>query len=487
MAQIPLFQDNPTKFTNRRRTHTRHYYLYCRVLRRRIRYPTRKHIRWRSQESSSTSYNTSSTIRRTKRARDCLTSTNDSLYDAKTLVSQGRSHEAHGDDIDRLCSRIDPCRQFRLFTHLNSGPVLFPHGLREVDKWVEYTRTFIAAINLSKQGHSTQVVFEPQVSNSGDEHMDVAGSIRKRSVYYPTCLHEMPIVLDSGASTALSPIRSDFINELTPPPIRELTGISGKATMEGIGTVEWTIYDLFGTTRTIRTKACYVPSAGIRLFSPQAYFQEHGEGKYMMTQDRSILTLADGTDLEFPYNQASNLPLMLPTSSMATAGLTFSDRQYLSNPPLLSSFLSVADETNQNITASQKELLLWHWKLGHAGFQWIQHLASIPREPLDGIEYPILKCKQPRVSSCPAPLCTACQLANQHRRGAGTSLETHRKDKANMLRRDERLYPGRKVSIDQYLYGRWSSRPHERQGAYERQVQRWNDLCGSCLCLYSCV
>jgi hypothetical protein len=161
--------------------------------------------------------------------------------------------------------------------------------------------------------------------------------------------------------------------------------------------------------------------------------------------------LADGTDLEFPYNQQSNLPLMLPASSMPTAGLTLSDQRLLTDPPLLTSFLSVADETNQNLTALQKELLLWHWKLGHAGFQWIQHLASIPRKPLDGISYPILKCKQPRVSSCPAPLCTACQLANQHRRGVGTSLETHLKDKTNLLRRDERLYPGRKVSIDQYI------------------------------------
>jgi hypothetical protein len=100
---------------------------------------------------------------------------------------------------------------------------------------------------------------------------------------------------------------------------------------------------------------------------------------------------------------------------------------------LLSSFLSIADETNQNLTASQKELLLWHWKLGHADFQWIQHLTSTPHEPIDGIEYPILKSKQPRILSCPAPLCTACQLSKQNCRGAGTSLERHHKDKDQLL------------------------------------------------------
>jgi hypothetical protein len=74
-----------------------------------------------------------------------------------------------------------------------------------------------------------------------------------------------------------------------------------------------------------------------------------------MTARCSILTIADGSNLEFPYNHGSNLPLMLPSVNQAMAGLTFEDRQYLSQPNLLCSFLSVADETNQNLTASQKD------------------------------------------------------------------------------------------------------------------------------------
>ena len=33
--------------------------------------------------------------------------------------------------------------------------------------------------------------------------------------------------------------------------------------------------------------------------------------------------------------------------------------------------LSVADDSNKNLTGAQKELLLWHWKLGHANLQCI--------------------------------------------------------------------------------------------------------------------
>jgi hypothetical protein len=37
---------------------------------------------------------------------------------------------------------------------------------------------------------------------------------------------------------------------------------------------------------------------------------------------------------------------------------------------------SVAEETNQNITQAQKELLLWHWRLGHIGFELVQRMIS---------------------------------------------------------------------------------------------------------------
>ena len=38
----------------------------------------------------------------------------------------------------------------------------------------------------------------------------------------------------------------------------------------------------------------------------------------------------------------------------------------------------VPTESNQNLTSVQKELLLWHWKLGHANLQWIQTQCRDP-------------------------------------------------------------------------------------------------------------
>jgi hypothetical protein len=101
--------------------------------------------------------------------------------------------------------------------------------------------------------------------------------------------------------------------------------------------------------------------------------------------------------LEFTFNSGNNMPLMLPDSPNI-AGLTLSNVDLLCNQPdLLSSLMSVADETNQNLSPPQKELLLWHWELGHANFNWIQPLASIPSKSTDRKQ--VLLPKHSRLSS----------------------------------------------------------------------------------------
>ena len=77
---------------------------------------------------------------------------------------------------------------------------------------------------------------------------------------------EVPVVIDSGASYSLTPFIEDFVDPLQPANI-DLQGLSSKANVKGEGTVEWSIRDVFGVTRTVRTKAYFVPSATIRLFS----------------------------------------------------------------------------------------------------------------------------------------------------------------------------------------------------------------------------
>jgi hypothetical protein len=80
-------------------------------------------------------------------------------------------------------------------------------------------------------------------------------------------------------------------------------------------------------------------------------------------------SLPDATILRFPYASGSNLPIMFTTQEHNIVGLTYYDLHQLSDPVVTSTYITVADETNQNLTAAQKELLLWHWRLGHIHFK----------------------------------------------------------------------------------------------------------------------
>ncbi|KAI2509642.1 hypothetical protein MHU86_4762 [Fragilaria crotonensis] len=187
-----------------------------------------------------------------------------------------------------------------------------------------------------------------------------------------------PIVIDSGASVSITPNINDFVNGIHPTQLSDLKGLEGATKVHGQGIVEWTVFDLMDVVRTIRTTAYYVPSATIRLFSPQSYFQESNSGSYLMDAHTTRLTLRDGTQLIFPYNHGMNIPLMLPAvgRQKEVVNLSYQDMKVFSDQEHGLAYMSVADESNQNLTRAQMELLQWHWRLGHCNFQWIQSLAA---------------------------------------------------------------------------------------------------------------
>jgi hypothetical protein len=113
------------------------------------------------------------------------------------------------------------------------------------------------------------------------------------SIYVANCSHGLPIVFDTGCSISVSPFREDFIGERSKPPTDSLQGLKGKVKIVGVGRVNWTVFDVYGVTRTIKMRAVFdvygvtstikmrafnVPEGNIWLFSPQMYFQENDKG-----------------------------------------------------------------------------------------------------------------------------------------------------------------------------------------------------------------
>jgi hypothetical protein len=71
--------------------------------------------------------------------------------------------------------------------------------------------------------------------------------------------------------------------------------------------------------------------------------------------------MKDGSRLDFPY-QESNMPLVLTQEHFdqkaLTAGLTFEDATVVAS-------MDVSDEMNQNLTAPQRDRVMWHSKWAH--------------------------------------------------------------------------------------------------------------------------
>jgi hypothetical protein len=95
---------------------------------------------------------------------------------------------------------------------------------------------------------------------------------------------------------------------------------------------------------------------------------------------------------------------------------------------VVSTYLSVASEVNQNITAAKKELLKWHWRLGHAGF-------------LDAVD---------GSNTSESPKFVSCQMTKQARRGPEVHRKPKNEGKDNILQRNN-LQTGDMVSVYQYM------------------------------------
>ena len=104
--------------------------------------------------------------------------------------------------------------------------------------------------------------------------------------------------------------------------------------------------------------------------------------------------------------------------------------------------VSVTDEANQNLTPSQKELLIQHFRLGHIGFQHFQWLIRTGRLKV--------QVNSKAVANCERPKCAACEFGKGHLQPNKVSTNKKNPMKEQELKKDH-LLPGQMVSADHYI------------------------------------
>ena len=266
-------------------------------------------------------------------------------------------------------------------------------------------------------------------------------SSQDSSFLHPGCIffsrttrEDTPIVIDTGASTSVSPYREDFVTFTESRST--VTGIGSKGVVEGHGSVRWSIYDSNGNETVIETAAIYMPAATVRLYSPQAHFRKHQKGS-MFVDCRGIKLLFphDKKTFSFPFHEPSVLPLMLDVAARREHHSLYLGRETLEpHCYSLSEILaarasgpvhdvdliganefdgegilsSIVDERNINLTGPQHELLAWHYRWGHASMWSIRKLirpkdydAKAHSDEISGVPWTMM----PRPTRTKSPAC----------------------------------------------------------------------------------
>ena len=119
---------------------------------------------------------------------------------------------------------------------------------------------------------------------------------------------------------------------------------------------------------------------------------------------------------------------------------------------------NILDASNQNLTLAQKELLLWHQRLAHAGISLVHNLVRQRRDTKVNSEEDIVDLRNghslpctynvPR-TSCTGLLCAACENAKVTRRSPSIK-GTYTAPPSNILSTGD-LKPGDCFSCDHYL------------------------------------
>ena len=228
----------------------------------------------------------------------------------------------------------------------------------------------------------------------------------------------------------------------------KLSGVTAEAICKGRGIAQFKVLTDSGEEKLIESNALYVPEATVRLLSVQRYCMQKRDGAQFLVNEKGCeFTLPrsmGGDTITFDLESNSMLPQtsvlkqwgrrMTSTPKDCSKNSVRKDGKYN-----LKRGLTVIASDNLNLDPAQKELLEWHWKLGHYNFNWVKYLIR------KGII--MVRSKHASTAQC---ICSACQLAKQTRKNEGAVHEKLRHEKDGALKKGLLAIGGR-VSTDQFV------------------------------------
>ena len=151
-------------------------------------------------------------------------------------------------------------------------------------------------------------------------------------------------------------------------PNPKVEGINSHLDPEGLGIVNWTALNTNGKLRTFKLRAHCAPKARQKLLSASTFCKAHPHNEIKITPKLWIIKrnrkAKDKADVEVMISPVNNLPMricMWPDTVKGIA-LNFAEDVF------------AVRRKNENPSESKKELLRWHYQLGHIWLRTVQFL-----------------------------------------------------------------------------------------------------------------
>lgn len=170
----------------------------------------------------------------------------------------------------------------------------------------------------------------------------------------------LSVIWDSGASITISPDKRDFVGKVVKPStMTQLKGIAKGLRIEGEGRVCWSFHDTNGQLRTLELPAYYVLKIRVRLLSTTSLLQTY--------HDKTIKVEAHQLTLSGNLSRSAVIARVNPDNNLPTSQ-AYRQTAMAAAAEGLSSTIATVNESNFNLSEPEKELLRWHYRLGHIGF-----------------------------------------------------------------------------------------------------------------------
>ena len=295
---------------------------------------------------------------------------------------------------------------------------------------------------LQQMQAARKIALHVNIARTSTLTMALQAPARMRNSLGPT-VTSCPVIWDSGASISITPDTNDFDGTLQRPgTITQLKGIARGLQIKGQGEVTWAFHDVNGNLRELKIPAFYVPGIKVRLLSTTSLLQTYPDET--ITVESHCLTL---NGIPGDPNRASIQVLVNEQNNLPTSDV-YNSKDSLQAAEALTAMITEVHSENLNLNPAEKELLRWHFRLGHIGFKKVQFLIRT------GVLSNTETSRKLHMSVCKLqnyPKCAACLYGKQHRRTIpGKTASSVVKDRENVLKANN-LLPGQRISVDHFI------------------------------------